>query len=158
MAPGNFEDAVTLARFDAGAALDALLLVDEVHLLDGADDRVRGTPVNAGMAAVALLRVDLVFDQGRAYACWADTLADVSLVLVLEILNGRQHRVGGRRAQRTQATILHHYAYLAQETDVFGFSRPLGGPVERIKRGAQALTAGNALAAGLLRQEGDEVA
>ena len=82
-------DRAELASRFAGAALDALRLVDDMRILDGSRDSARGALPRAHRAALALRRVDLVLDKLRALSGTALLVVDVLQVLVHEVAERR---------------------------------------------------------------------
>ena len=75
-------------------------------------------------------------------------IPDVGLILLPEIPNGGQDRVGGGLAQAAQRTILDADAQLFQQLDVPLLSFPFADSVEDLHHAGGANPAGDALAAG----------
>ena len=97
-------DGVELADLAAGVALDAEVLVDHVELLllagDGAGRALLGAQPAAGAVAA-----DVVGDERLAAAGRAALLVDVRLVLVAEVPERGEHRVGRRAAEGAQRAL-----------------------------------------------------
>lgn len=86
-------DCVVVATVEAGAAASTCLRIDDVLVLPFATDRVAGTLQSAKGASVAGIS-DLVGDQCLAYRCGATMVSDVSEILISEVAEGSEHRIG----------------------------------------------------------------
>src|SRR4030042_2189930 len=117
-------DGVEAAGRVAGAAFDALVLVDLVYLLALPGDGVGGAGLEAGRAARALVGQDIEADQlltglGRALA-----LQDVGPVLLGEVFHGGEHRVGGGLPQAAESGVLDRGSQLLQGGQVLLLAPP----------------------------------
>ena len=97
-------------------------------------------------------------DQRRADARAAVLVADVLDVLVAEVADRREHRVGCRLPQAAQRGVLDHFAQLDQPLDVGLFALALADAVEDLQHPLGAHAAGDALAARFLLDELQEEA
>ena len=95
------DDGAETALLHAGAALDALGAVDMVHFLDLAGDGIDRAHARTGRTAAALVG-DLVVEQLLAVMRGAAFFLDMCLILITEILEGGQDRVGRGLAQAAQ--------------------------------------------------------
>ena len=99
-------DRTEVAGAEAGAALDAAALIDQVLLARLAGDTVHRTGAAASATAHALLGEDGIAHQRAADACTAIALLYVLNILIAEVAQGREHRVGRRLPQPAQAAAL----------------------------------------------------
>src|SRR3972149_4785967 len=92
--PGDFHHGPETGRADiqAGAALDALVLVDDMHHSLVAGNAGRRAVPQADTAALALVRQDVKRYQLDAGKGRAALLVDMGLVLVAEIAQGGEDR------------------------------------------------------------------
>ena len=124
-----------------------------------AGDRLCRAPSAAHVAAGAGLGVDLVVEQRLADARRAVLVADVRLVLVAEVAEGGQHRVGRGGAQRAERGLLHHHRPAPPAVSMSpSRPRPWQMSVRMSSICLEPFAAGRALAAGLVFQEVEEVA
>ena len=151
-------DGVELADLAAGVALDAVGDVDDVRLLLLAADAARGALLGAERAAGAGLGVDVVGDQRLALAGRAALLVDVRLVLLAEVLDGGEHRVGRRAAEGAERAVDDVVAELLEQLDVALAAVAGDDAVEHLEHALGAEAAGHALAARLLLREVEEEA
>ncbi|OPZ46054.1 MAG: hypothetical protein BWY94_00921 [Actinobacteria bacterium ADurb.BinA094] len=127
-----------------------------MRLLLLAADAGGGALLGAEHAAGAQLGVDVVGDQRLALAGRAALLADVRLVLVAEVLDRREHRIGGGAAQRAERALDHVTPQLLEQLDVSLAPLALDDTVERLEHAFGAEAAGDALAAALVLGELEE--
>ena len=95
-------------------------------------------------------------DQRRANAGPAVLVADVLDVLVAEVPDRGQHRVGGRLPQPAERRVLDHLAQLDEPLDVGLLALALADAVEDFEHPLGAHAAGDALAARLFLDEFEE--
>src|SRR5690554_4897938 len=104
------------------AALDALLLIDEVRLLDGTGNALDRAGTRAGRAADAA-----VFQNGVGHQRLTDTggaflLVDMRLVLIQEVRDRTQHRVRRGLSQTAQRRVLDRLSQILQRLNVLGLA------------------------------------
>ena len=90
---------------EAGSAVGAFVLIDDVDLLLGAVDGVFRTGPQADQAGLAFVRIDPVRDERLAGQNGAALLLDVRLVLLAEVLDRAQEGVGGTLTQSAQRSL-----------------------------------------------------
>ena len=146
-------DCAELAGSLAGAALDALLGVDDVRLLEFARDRSNRTLAGAERAPLALVGVDRVGDELRALAGAALLVPDVLHVFVHEVLERGLDRVGGRLAETAKRGLAHRIGDVLHLDDVVLRAAAFGDLVEIVEELASADAAGSALSATLIDGE-----
>ena len=88
----------------------------------------------------------------------AALVLDVGLVLVAEVAQRRQHRVGRRLAEAAERRLPDHLAQARQPVQVVGRASPLRDGGQHVEHLARADPAGHALAARLALREGQEEA
>ncbi len=133
--------------------MDALALVDDVGCLHRARDGVHRAVPGAQGTALALARVDDVPGEVAAHPGGAALLHHVGHVLVPEILQGGQHRVGGGLAQGAQGGVLQVVAQLLDGVQVLQGALAVGNLAQQVVQPLGADAAGDALAAGLVHAE-----
>ena len=109
-------------------------------------------PGRCGRTAVQPLHlsaIDLVVQQRLADARRAALVHDVRHILVAEVAQGGQHRVGRRLAQAAQGVVLDVVAQLFQLVQILHGALALGDLVQHLQQTLGADAAGGALAAGL---------
>ena len=90
-----------------------------------------GQRTRAERAAVAALRVDAEADERLADPGRAALVVDVRLVLVAEVAQRRQHRVGRGRAERAQRRVFDRVGQLLEQVDGLRRAAALGDVVEQ---------------------------
>ena len=146
-------DCAELAGGLTGAALDALLGVDDVRLLELARDRSDRTLACAERAALALVGVDRVGDEFRALAGAALLVLDVLHVFIHEVLERGLDRVRGRLAETAERSLAHRVGDVLHLDDVVLSAATFGDLVEIVEELASADAAGSALTAALIDRE-----
>ena len=91
-----FRDGTELTGSHTGTALNALGVVDDMRLLDGTGNCANRALARTSRTALTLFRIDDVAQQALADAGGALLVNDVSNILVSEVLQGGQDRVGSR--------------------------------------------------------------
>ncbi len=119
--PGN---GLEFAGVGAGAADDALGLVDDMGLFLLAADGAHGAFFGAGRTALALGRVDARLGERLALAGRAMLVEHMRVVFVAEIAQGRKHRVGRRLAQAAHEPFCTASASFSINTRVSPVARP----------------------------------
>ena len=149
-----------LAVADTGAALDALGGVDDHggELVAGGDvvgaeDGVDGAALGALAAADALLGVDDVAHQLLADAGAALLVDHVLHVLVPEVVEGGEDRVGRGLAEAAEGAVLDDGGQVAQGVEVVHGAGAVGDLLKQLAEALVADTAGGALAAALFAGE-----
>src|SRR5690606_16799353 len=99
-------DGVKFAQADADAAAGADFRVNEMRLLLFAVDGIAGAVAQAELAAGAFLRVNFIGDECFADPRRAALVKNMGFVLIPEVADGGQHRVGGSLPQPAQRTAL----------------------------------------------------
>ena len=117
-------------------------------LFPGPADALHRALPGADSAAGTFGRVNGDGQQRRTFMGGTFLIPDVGLILLPEIPNGGQDRVGRGLAQATQRTILDADAQLFQQLDVPLLSFPFADSVEDLHHAGGANPAGDALAAG----------
>lgn len=146
-------DGTVLAGAQAGAALGAGLLVDDVDEARTAQDGVLLAGVHAGVACLALAGQDVVGEKRLALPRRAGLLADVGRDLCLEEVEEGHDGPGHNAALLAEALALHDGAEVAQKRQVGGLAllaadvRHDGGDL------VAALVAEDAAATGLVAVE-----
>ena len=112
--PLSLIDGAELTFLHAGAALDTLVLVDDMGILHGADDGAGRAGSRAERTAAALIPVNVVGEQSLADSGGTALLLDVGLILVTEIPQSGENRIGSRLAQSAQGVGLYIMAQLLQ--------------------------------------------
>jgi len=92
------------------------------------------------------------------HAGGASLLMDVGLVLVPEVAQGGEHRVGRGLAQPAEAGGLDHPGEMLQLLQIVAFALAGAEPLQDVQHAAGADAAGGALAAGLVLRELQEIA
>ena len=146
-------DCAELAGGLAGAALDALLGVDDVRLLELARDRPDRALAGAERAALALVGINRVGDELRALAGAALLVVDVLHVFVHEVLERGLDRVRGRLAETAERGLAHGVGDVLHLDDVVLSAAAFGDLVEIVEEFASADAAGSALSAALIDGE-----
>ena len=152
--------AVPLAGMGADAAADRrerIVLPDEpvgVHIASGGDEGhvarhvdARGTGVAAGRGV-----------EVRAHARVAVVRADMRLILVAEVSDGREYGVRGRLTETAHGGLLERFGELLEHFDVALLALALGDALQNLQHALRADAAGEALAAALVDDEVHEVA
>ncbi len=120
---------------------------------DRAGDGARGAVAGAQGAALALGGVDGVVEQVLTHPGGAALVHHVGHILVPEILQGGEHRVGGRLAQGAQGGVLQVVAQLLDGVQVLQGAVAIGDLGEQVVEPLGADAAGRALAAALVHAE-----
>ena len=137
-------------------ASDAAAPVDPVNLLAPAADRPGVARLDAQTAARALVRIDPEFHQGQADLCRAFSIEDVRFVLVVEVPQGRQHRVGSGLAESAQGARTDSFSQLRQRVHVFRVPASRADSLQDLKHPFRADPAEGALSARLVLGEVQE--
>ena len=146
-------DCAELAGSLAGSALDALLGVDDVRILELASNRSDRALAGAERAALALVGVDLVGHELRALAGTALLVLDVLHVLIHEVLERGLDRVRGRLTKTAERSLAHRIGDVLHLDDVILGAATFGDLVEIVEELASADAAGSALSAALIDGE-----
>jgi len=95
-------DGGKLATFHANAALDTLGCVDGMRLLHLAADGTHRTFLGAERTAAALIGKDHILNESLTYACRALLVLYVGNILIAEVTEGAENRIGRGLAQSAQ--------------------------------------------------------
>ena len=144
---------VKAAVAHAQAAVDALVLVDGVRAFDGAGDSIHRAVAGAESAALALVGINLKVDEVAAYSGRAALLHHMGDILIPEVFQGGQHRIGGGLAQGAQGGVLQVVAQLLDGVQVLQGALAIGDLAQQVVQPLGADPAGDALAAGLVHAE-----
>ena len=134
-------------------AADTFLRVDDVCLLDLALDGSGRTCPGAGRTALAPVRIYGVDPEGAALVGRTALVHDVGHVLVVEVVDGREHGVGRCLAETAESGILDDLAEVLEIVQILHRTLALGDLVENLLQALVADTAGGALSAGLVHGE-----
>ena len=132
-----------------GAAVDALLRIDDVDLLGRAGDGLHGAVLPALAAALAFLRVD----GGVGFFLVADGTVVVHYmgqIFIPEILQRALDGLAGALSQAAQGCLADGVRQLLQQVQILQCALVVDDPVQDLQHPLGALPAGDALAAGLL--------
>ena len=99
---GNHLHGVKPAYIETRAALDALVLINGMRLLETAGNRILRTDLEAQATALALLIHDYESNHLAASPGRAEILIEVLFILGTEVTQGTDNRVRGRLTQTTQ--------------------------------------------------------
>src|SRR3989304_6006970 len=123
-----------LARFEAGAAFDAEVLVEDVRFLLFPRDGARGADPRAGSATLAGFRDDAVRQEVLAHARGAALVTNMRFVFVAVIPDRAQNGIGRRLTQAAERRGLHIAAQGLEEVDVALLAPPFGDPGEDLEK------------------------
>ena len=151
--PLLFVDCAEFTLLHAGAALDTLLRINDVRVLDRADDGVVGAVPCAQGTALTLIRINVVGEECFTYAGRAAFLLNMGLVFVTEEPQGGKHRVGSRLSKSAEGIVLNVIAELLQFVQIFHGSLTLGDLGQDLQHTSGTDAAGSTFAAGLLHRK-----
>ena len=120
--------------------------------LDGSCGTCPGTGCTA-LAPVGIDGIDGVDPEGTALVGGTALVHDVGHVLVVEVVDGREHGVGGCLAETAESGILDDLAEVLEVVQILHRTLALGNLVENLLETLVADTAGSALSAGLVHGE-----
>ena len=149
-------DGIKGAVFLTGSALDTLVGINGVGLLDHAGDGVDGAVPGALGAALAERGIDDVPAQSGTLLGTAPLIHNVLDVLVPEGGQSGQNRQRGGLAQTAQCHALDHLRQFFQRIDVLQLALTVDDPLQNLQHPLGAFPAGGALAAGFPLGEAHE--